>query len=133
MRCRMLHRMEPCAFCNIPSDRVIADGSLYSVVRDAFPLSQGHTLIFPKRHIASFFECSEAERTALLAALEAAKHDLDRLYGPDGYNVGINDGAAAGQTIPHVHIHLIPRYLGDQADPRGGVRWIFPDKARYWP
>lgn len=65
--------------------------------------------------------------------LAEAKLQLDLQYSPAGYNVGINDGPAAGQTVPHLHIHLIPRYEGDQPDPRGGVRWIFPDKAAYWP
>jgi diadenosine tetraphosphate (Ap4A) HIT family hydrolase len=64
--------------------------------------------------------------------LEAAKRELDDAHRPDGYNIGINDGPAAGQTVPHLHIHLIPRYQGDQPDPRGGVRWVFPDKAKYW-
>lgn len=90
-------------------------------------------LIIPKRHVASYFECSEEERAALMNALDAVKRDLDHSLKPHGYNIGINDGPAAGQTIPHLHIHLIPRYIGDQTDPRGGVRWIFPEKARYWP
>lgn len=124
--------MDNCPFCNLPSERVIADWPLCRVVRDNFPVSEGHTLIIPKRHFPSFFDCSEAERAALMEALDAAKRDLDRRLRPDGYNIGINDGPSAGQTIQHLHVHLIPRYIGDQADPRGGVRWIFPDKARYW-
>ncbi len=72
------------------------------------------------------------EKDELLAALDAAKVSIDAELQPDGYNIGINDGSAAGQTVPHLHIHLIPRFDGDQADPRGGVRWIFPDKANYW-
>lgn len=125
--------MDNCPFCHMPSERIITDRPLCSVVRDGFPISKGHTLIIPKRHITSFFECSEEERAALMGALDAVKRDLDHSLKPDGYNIGINDGPAAGQTIPHLHIHLIPRYIGDQTDPRGGVRWIFPDKARYWP
>ena len=82
--------------------------------------------------MASFFELEPGERESLLALLDAAKARLDRELHPAGYNVGINDSAAAGQTVPHLHIHLIPRYDGDQKDPRGGVRWIFPDKADYW-
>ena len=102
------------------------------VVRDAFPVSPGHTLVIPLRHVGSFLELGDDERTALLALLDEAKGQLDAEFQPAGYNVGINDGAAAGQTVSHLHIHLIPRYAGDQADPRGGVRWIFPDKADYW-
>jgi len=102
------------------------------VIRDGFPISPGHTLIIPKRHLASFFELTNSERQALFDLLEQAKTDIDKEFSPAGYNIGINDGAAAGQTVPHLHIHLIPRYEGDVADPRGGVRWIFPDKADYW-
>jgi len=72
------------------------------------------------------------KKARLLEALYAAKEDLDRSLRPDGYNVGINDGEAAGQTIAHLHVHIIPRFSGDQPDPRGGIRWIFPDKADYW-
>ena len=69
---------------------------------------------------------------AMLELLDAAKVIIDHLHGPDGYNIGINNGVAAGQTVMHLHIHLIPRYAGDRADPRGGVRWIIPEKAAYW-
>lgn len=121
-----------CPFCNLPTERIQAEHGLCSTVRDAYPISLGHTLVIPKRHFASFFDANKEEQHALLDALEAAKAALDRQFSPAGYNIGINDGAAAGQTVPHLHIHLIPRYPGDQSDPRGGVRWIFPDKARYW-
>jgi diadenosine tetraphosphate (Ap4A) HIT family hydrolase len=102
------------------------------VIRDAYPVSPGHTLILPKRHIASFFETTEAERKDLLELLERTRDELQSKHKPDGFNIGINDGRAAGQTVMHLHIHLIPRYAGDREDPRGGVRWIFPDKADYW-
>ena len=102
------------------------------VIRDGFPISPGHTLIIPKRHVASFFELTAEERSGLLALLDEAKADLDREFSPQGYNIGVNDGKAAGQTIAHVHIHLIPRFAGDRPDPRGGVRWIVPEKADYW-
>lgn len=74
----------------------------------------------------------DRERGALLDLLEGEKRALDAEFHPDGYNIGINDGIVAGQTVPHLHIHLIPRYHGDRPDPRGGVRWIFPEKADYW-
>lgn len=89
-------------------------------------------MIIPRRHVGSFFEVDAAEREALLMLLEEAKNRLAEEHRPDGFNIGINDGAAAGQTVPHLHIHLIPRYNGDRTDPRGGVRWIFPEKADYW-
>lgn len=112
--------------------RILDEGPLHITIRDGFPISNGHTLIIPKRHVASFFDCSSEEHSELLAAIDKAKRELDHTLSPDGYNIGINDGPAAGQTVGHLHIHLIPRYQGDQADPRGGVRWIFPDKAKYW-
>ena len=102
------------------------------VVRDAFPISPGHCLIIPTRHIGSFFDLSPDEREDLMSLLANAKANVEAEFKPDGYNIGINDGPAAGQTVPHLHIHLIPRYKGDIPDPRGGVRWIIPDKADYW-
>jgi len=102
------------------------------VVLDGYPVSNGHTLLIPKRHVGSFFELEKKEREDILSLLDVAKTRLDADYAPDGYNICINDGPAAGQTVPHLHIHLIPRYEGDQDDPRGGVRWIFPEKADYW-
>ncbi len=119
-----------CFFCHL--DDIIVQNDLVITIRDAYPISQGHTLIIPKRHIASLFEATQEEQIALLQALQAAKKDLNQQYAPDGYNIGINDGIAAGQTVMHLHIHLIPRYKGDCPDPRGGVRWIFPQKAVYW-
>ena len=82
--------------------------------------------------MASFFDITDDERTVILLLLEQTKEELDAQFHPSGYNIGINDGADAGQTVPHLHIHLIPRYPGDGADPRGGVRWVLPDKADYW-
>ena len=121
-----------CPFCSLPAERVIQTSGFAVVIRDSFPVSPGHTLIIPKRHVASFFEATDVERTDLMSLLAAARADLDREFHPSGYNIGINDGAAAGQTVPHLHIHLIPRYDGDRDDPRGGVRWVLPDKAAYW-
>lgn len=107
-------------------------GPLAVVIRDGFAISPGHTLVIPRRHVASFFDLTIEERSEIFSHLDHAKADLDEERLPDGYNIGINDGAAAGQTVLHVHIHLIPRYSGDRVDPRGGVRWIIPDKADYW-
>jgi len=102
-------------------------------IRDGLPVSNGHTLIIPRRHLGSYFDLKSDELNALLLLLEQAKQCLDEELQPDGYNIGINDGLAAGQTISHLHIHLIPRYRGDREDPRGGVRWVLPGKAQYWP
>jgi len=123
---------KPCPFCTLPKERVINSNHHGMVIRDGFPISPGHTLVIPNRHIGSFFELSPEERQSLLDLLDAAKLVLDSELKPDGYNIGINDGPSAGQTVPHLHIHLIPRYNGDQTDPRGGVRWIIPEKADYW-
>ena len=122
-----------CPFCTLPQERIILQSDLALVIRDGFPISPGHTLIIPKRHVGSFFEVTAEERDSLLRLLDEAKAALDAEFHPAGYNIGINDGVPAGQTVPHLHIHLIPRYSGDTLDPRGGVRWIFPDKAKYWP
>lgn len=122
----------PCIFCHLEPARIILQCPLAVVVRDAYPVSTGHTLIIPRRHIKSWFEVNQHEQHALLEMLAKAKAGLDAELHPDGYNIGINDGAAAGQTVPHLHLHLIPRYAGDRPDPRGGVRWVIPDRAVYW-
>lgn len=121
-----------CPFCTLKYNPVHAESELTLTLRDGFAVSPGHTLIVPRRHVASFFEVTEAERAELMTALAVAKEVLDQEFSPDSYNVGINDGPAAGQSVPHVHIHLIPRYSGDSEEPRGGVRWLFPEKADYW-
>ena len=125
--------MKTCQFCSLPQSRVIDSSPLGLVIRDAFPISPGHTLIIPKRHVGSFFDLEANERAELLALLCQAKVVADKEFSPQGYNIGINDGAAAGQTVPHLHLHLIPRFEGDLPDPRGGVRWVIPEKAKYWP
>jgi diadenosine tetraphosphate (Ap4A) HIT family hydrolase len=122
-----------CPFCSLPASRVVDSSGVGVAIRDAYPVSPGHTLIIPVRHVGTLFESTEQERSALLSLLDAAKLQLDAEYSPAGYNIGINDGAAAGQTVAHLHIHLIPRYLLAGDDPRGGVRWVIPEKAKYWP
>lgn len=121
-----------CPFCTLPSTRIGESNDTGVVIADGFPISPGHSLVIPYRHVPSFFHLDSGERDGLLTLLDRAKVRLDRDFHPVGYNIGINDGAAAGQTVPHLHIHLIPRYDGDQKDPRGGARWIFPNKANYW-
>lgn len=121
-----------CPFCTLEPSRIILSNNHAIAIRDGFPVSQGHTLIIPKRHIASLFAATTEEQAALFDLLGQARQQLLDEYKPNGFNIGINDGAAAGQTVMHLHIHLIPRYDGDQPDPRGGVRWIFPNKAVYW-
>jgi len=94
---------------------------LVLVLRDGYPVSPGHTLVIPRRHVGSFFAATPAEREAILDAIVRVKRTLDELHAPPGYNVGLNDGPAAGQTVAHCHVHVIPRYAGDVEDPRGGV------------
>ena len=122
-----------CPFC----ERIIAGGvehRLGSAVAfpDCFPLSPGHMLVVPARHEVSFFALSETEQTDLWHLLSEIRRRLQERLSPDGFNIGINDGAAAGQTMSHAHVHVIPRFLGDVLDPRGGVRWVIPLKAAYW-
>ncbi len=121
-----------CPFCNPDSTIILLANTHAIAIYDGFPVSLGHCLIIPKRHIASFFEATREEQTALLDLLAEMQEILVKERNPDGFNIGINVGEAAGQTVMHLHIHLIPRYAGDQTDPRGGVRWIFPDRAAYW-
>jgi len=99
---------------------------------DAFPVSPGHTLVVPVRHEPDLFELGEAEVRAVWAEVGAVQRDLGRSHRPDGFNVGVNVSPAAGQTVPHAHVHVIPRYRGDVADPRGGIRWVLPERAAYW-
>jgi diadenosine tetraphosphate (Ap4A) HIT family hydrolase len=120
-----------CVFCGLPPGRIRAENSPAVLIADAYPVSPGHSLVIPKRHTASFFDTTEDERRALLDLLDTARDLAVAEHAPSGFNIGINDGAAAGQTVLHLHIHLIPRYRGDQEDPRGGVRRIFPAKADY--
>lgn len=125
-----------CPFCQLlnseDNKRIIAENGHAVAISDAFPISVGHTLIVPKRHTGSFFETSEIERQAMLSLIDTAKQLLDIEHAPSAYNIGINDGPAAGQTVNHLHIHLIPRFNGDVDDPRGGVRWVIPENADYW-
>lgn len=119
-------------FLAIPEDAWVASNALAFAVRDRYPVSPGHTLVITRRVVPDFFAATPEERAALLALVEVVKQDLDHLDpAPDGYNVGFNAGAAAGQTVPHVHVHVIPRYQGDMDDPRGGVRHVIPSKGNY--
>ncbi|MDE0897329.1 MAG: HIT domain-containing protein, partial [Planctomycetota bacterium] len=122
---------QPCPFCSPDADRIFYASQMVLGIWDGFPVSPGHALLIPKRHIASWFDATPEEHEALLGAVEAARAEIERDNQPDGYNIGINMGSAAGQTVPHLHVHLIPRYAGDVADPRGGVRYVIPAKANY--
>ena len=122
----------PCPFCALPAARVLHTSPHGRAFRDAYPVSDGHTLVVPTRHVTTLWELSAEERADLWALVDEVREALTASHGPDGFNIGINDGAAAGQTVPHAHVHVIPRYAGDVEDPRGGIRWVVPERAKYW-
>lgn len=122
---------DQCIFCNLSSERIIAENELCLAIRDGFPVSEGHTLIIPKRHVADYFDLTPNEIAAMQTMMKEIKCQLANELHPDGYNIGINVNAAAGHTVFHVHMHLIPRYIGDVANPKGGVRGVIPSKQKY--
>jgi diadenosine tetraphosphate (Ap4A) HIT family hydrolase len=120
----------PCPLCQrLALPDLLAENALAVAFKDAFPVSPGHALIVPRRHVEGLFDLTAEEQAALWRLLPEVKARLDSRHAPAGYNVGVNVGEAAGQTVPHVHVHLIPRYAGDVEDPRGGVRWVVPPRA----
>jgi diadenosine tetraphosphate (Ap4A) HIT family hydrolase len=124
-------RPSDCPFCQLPPTRILAENAHAVAVADAFPVSAGHSLIIPRRHNDSFFELAPNEVLALYELLSRMKFQLDRQLKPAGYNVGINFGEAAGQTVTHLHVYLIPRFFGDVTERRGGVRNVVPGKGPY--
>lgn len=125
--------MSECIFCGERARAdALAENDLALAFSAGFPVSPGHALIVPRRHEPDFFSLSAEEQAAMIALVNPVRTVLDRQFRPDGYNLGVNAGKAAGQTIMHTHLHVIPRYVGDVAEPRGGVRWVLPETARYW-
>jgi len=124
--------LPPCPFCSPAPAGVVLENDHALALYDGYPVTPGHCLIVTRRHIMSFFDATGEEQAALFDLLGRMRDLLLAERRPDGFNIGINDGAAAGQTVMHLHLHLIPRYGGDTSDPRGGVRWIMPEKAPYW-
>jgi diadenosine tetraphosphate (Ap4A) HIT family hydrolase/5-methylcytosine-specific restriction endonuclease McrA len=119
-------------FLSLPASRHVASNALAFAIEDGFPVSPGHTLVIPRREVRTWFDATPAEQAAIFALVDEVKRLLDaRLPKPDGYNVGFNAGEAAGQTVMHLHVHVIPRYRGDMDDPRGGVRHVIPSKGNY--
>ncbi len=121
-----------CPFCHLETNRILLESEFAVAFSDGFPVTQGHTLVVPKQHVASLFELPGDEQAAVWALVAQVHGLLLNELQPDGFNVGLNDGTAAGQTVMHAHVHVIPRRHEDVADPRGGVRWVIPDKAAYW-
>jgi diadenosine tetraphosphate (Ap4A) HIT family hydrolase len=125
--------MNPCPFCErVSSGEVLIASALSAVIMDAFPVSPGHCLIVPKRHAISIFEMTPEEARDLFDLVSSIKSVIENKFSPAGYNLGMNIGSAAGQTVAHAHLHVIPRYQGDVLDPRGGVRNIIPMRGKYW-
>lgn len=127
------HRGGPvCPFCDfVQNGHPVAEQATFVAKHDSYPVSRGHTLLIPKRHVETFFALTEDELKDFFDLLLTVRQTIDREFGPDGFNVGVNIGAAAGQTIAHLHIHVIPRYTGDVENPRGGVRGVIPGQADY--
>ena len=119
-----------CIFC-IPQREILAENANGLAFFDSFPVSPGHALVVPKRHVMTVFEMSEEEYVDCFRLILALKDLLFARYSPHGYNVGANCGEAAGQSVWHAHIHVIPRYTGDVAEPRGGIRGVIPLKTAY--
>jgi diadenosine tetraphosphate (Ap4A) HIT family hydrolase len=116
--------------CELCSEQMVLFGDDNAYVRhDNNSLSKGHVLVIPRRHVADFFDMTWAEKTSVLAMLDRAQAEISREHSPDGFNIGVNIGKAAGQSRMHVHVHLIPRYAGDVADPSGGIRCVLRHKA----
>ena len=120
-----------CPFCGIAQDRVLLGNEVAVALRDTFPLTSGHTLVVPRTHVRSLYELPPEAQADVWELVRAVRQRLFE-SGVEAFNIGVNDGAAAGQTIDHAHIHIIPRRAGDCPDPRGGIRLILPTKARYW-
>jgi diadenosine tetraphosphate (Ap4A) HIT family hydrolase len=120
----------PCLFCTDAKGVSLSNDLAYSA-RDSYPASPGHTVVIPRRHVASFFDLTPEEVAACMDLIKEEKKRLDEEFSPDGYNIGVNVGQPAGQSIFHVHIHIIPRYKGDVENPQGGVRHVIPKKGHY--
>ena len=127
--------MENCPFCKIErlinKDRIVYQDDTWIAIYDNYPVSQGHVLLIPKRHVETFFNLNMVEFGSLGVTIGIIKMILDKKFHPDGYNIGANCGEVAGQTVMHCHIHIIPRYKGDMENPRGGVRGVIPEKQKY--
>lgn len=121
-----------CPFCHLEPTRIRRESEFAVAFYDGFPVAEGHTLVIPKRHIVSLFDLTDEQQAALWRLVARVRTELLDELKPDGFNIGVNQGVAAGQTVLHAHVHIIPHRSGDVADPRGGVRWVVPGKAAYW-
>ncbi len=125
-------RDETCRFCApSPNRRILIEGKCGLAALDRHPVNDGHFLVIPYRHFSDYFDINDAELKELWLLVAQGKEMIDEKYHPDGYNIGINVGEWAGQSIPHLHIHVIPRYKGDVEKPKGGIRGIIPERKLY--
>lgn len=120
-----------CQFCNISDNEIVFKNELCCARYDKYPVSNGHLLLITYRHFGNYFDATHEEKLALIDLIDKAKEFLSENFNPDGFNIGINTGEAAGQTVMHFHCHVIPRYKGDVENPRGGVRGVIPEKMDY--
>lgn len=122
----------PCIFCNPKEDEILAENDFALILKDNSPVSDGHCIIIPKRHMKTQFELTTEENQAVFKLIKEAKEIiLKQGFQPAGYNIGSNNGLAAGQSVFHLHIHIIPRYTGDSEQPKGGIRQVLPKTAQY--
>ena len=123
--------MDKCPFCNINNSEIILESEYSVAIHDKFPVNNGHTLIIPKRHTSNYFSLKKEEKKDIWNFVDEIAKLLTKKFSPAGFNIGVNINKSAGQTIPHVHIHVIPRYKNDVDDPTGGVRGVIPSKQKY--
>ena len=124
--------MNNCIFCNIPENRIVNEYKYFYIIRDLYPVTNLHSLVIPKRHVVSYFECNQDEYDEIPIILNTQKTELkltDETI--TGFNIGMNIGEDAGQTVFHFHIHIIPRRKNDIENPMGGIRGVIPDKQKY--
>jgi diadenosine tetraphosphate (Ap4A) HIT family hydrolase len=124
--------MTACPFCDLRPDSIVAQDEHAVALRDRYPAADGHTLVIPRRHVESAFDLGAHELASLWELVGRVRDALAAELAADAFTIGLNDGIAAGQTVMHAHVHVIPRRAGDVEDPRGGIRWVIPARAAYW-
>jgi len=120
-----------CPFCKLEENQILLENEYAVAFYDKYPVQKGHLLIIPKKHVETYFDANDIQINAIHQLIKQGKEMLDQEFSPDGYNIGINVGYYGGQTVPHLHFHLIPRYKGDIEDPRGGIRKAIPNLVQY--
>jgi diadenosine tetraphosphate (Ap4A) HIT family hydrolase len=123
---------DACPFCDLDPGRVTHSSAHARALADAYPVTEGHTLVVPVRHVTSLFDLAADELADVWRLVGEVRVALAASHYADAFTIGVNDGEVAGQTVGHAHVHVIPRRRGDVPDPRGGVRWVIPDRAPYW-